>query len=361
MKSIIGKNVTIALYGESHCEAMGILLDGIASGIPIHTDFIQSQLDKRKPKGKISTQRREADDFKITSGVFNGYSTGTPIHIEIENKAQRSQDYHPELPRPSHADYVAHMKYRGFEDYRGGGHFSGRLTAPIVAAGAIAIDILKNKGIYIGTHIAQCQDIKDRPFDDYEKDIECCNALDFAVLDEKSRQEMIQHIEKTAIDHDSVGGILESCVLNLPAGIGEPFFHSIESHLSQYLFSIPAVKGIEFGLGFDFVHYKGSEVNDEWKIENDKIITTSNNNGGINGGISNGMPILIKTIIKPTPSIFKTQNTINLQTMKNDQLTLSGRHDPAIFHRARVVVDSMIALALLDLICEGHSAEWMRP
>lgn len=360
MKSIIGKNVTVALYGESHCEAMGIVIDGLASGIKLNTDFMQAQLDKRKPKGKISTQRREADDFKITSGVFNGYTTGTPVHIEIENKAQRSQDYHPELPRPSHADYVAHIKYNGYEDYRGGGHFSGRLTAPLVAAGAIAIDILKSKGIIIGTHILQCQEIKDRKFNDYAKDIEICNALDFAVLDEEIRKKMIERIEQSAADHDSVGGILESCVLNMPAGIGEPFFHSIESQLSRYLFSIPAVKGVEFGLGFDFVRYRGSEVNDEWHIENKKITTMTNHNGGVNGGITNGMPILVKSVIKPTASIFKTQNTVNLNTMENDKLTLTGRHDPAIFHRARVVVDSMIALALLDLCIEQYGMEWMR-
>ena len=360
MKSVIGKNITIALYGESHCDAIGIIIDGLCAGIRINTKFMQAQLDKRKPKGKISTQRREADDFKITSGVFNGYTTGTPIHLQIENKNQRSRDYQPQLPRPSHADYVAHIKYNGYEDYRGGGHFSGRLTAPLTAAGAIALDILKSKGIIIGTHIAQCQEIKDREFKDYVKDIENCNALDFAVLDEAVQKKMIERIEQTAIDHDSVGGILESCVLNMPIGVGEPFFHSVESQLSQYLFSIPAVKGIEFGLGFDFVNYKGSEANDEWQIKDGKISTLTNNNGGINGGITNGMPILVKTVIKPTASIFKTQHTVNLNTMENDRLTLTGRHDPAIFHRARVVVDSMIALALLDLCVEKYGMEWMR-
>lgn len=360
MKSVIGKNVTIALYGESHSEAIGIVIDGLASGIPVDTSFIQQQLDKRKPKGKISTQRKEADDFKITSGVFNGFTTGTPIHITIENKSQRSSDYHPEFPRPSHADYVAHVKYNGFEDYRGGGHFSGRLTASLVAAGAIAISILKAKGILIGTHIKQCQNHKDRDFIDYEKDIECCNSQDFSMLDENVKKELISYIETVALDKDSVGGILESCVLNLPVGIGEPFFHSIESQLSSYLFSIPAVKGIEFGCGFDFVNHLGSEVNDEFQIDNNKIMTTSNYNGGINGGISNGMPLLLKLVIKPTASIFKTQNTVNLETMENAKLTIQGRHDPAIFHRARVVVDSMIALCLLDLCVEKYGTDWMR-
>ena len=358
MKSVIGKNLTISLYGESHGKAIGVVIDGLPAGICIDTSFMQAQLDKRKPKGKISTQRKEDDDFIITSGVFNNHTTGTPIHIMIENKAHRSSDYHPELPRPSHADYVAHVKYKGYEDYRGGGHFSGRLTAPIVAAGSIAIDILKRKGILIGTHIKKCQHLEDRNFNDYEEDIVICNNKYFAVLDEKIEKEMIEHIENIGANHDSVGGILESCILNMPIGIGEPYFHSLESQLSSYLFSIGAVKGIEFGLGFDFVNHLGSEVNDELIIVDEKIQTKTNYNGGINGGISNGMPILIKTVIKPTPSIFKTQNTVNLNTMENDSLTLTGRHDPAIFHRARIVVDSMIALCNLDLCIEKYGEDF---
>lgn len=358
MKSVIGKNITISLYGESHGKAIGVVINGLPGGIQIDAHFMQSQLDKRKPKGKISTQRKEEDDFVITSGVFNGYTTGTPLHIMIENNNQRSQDYHPELPRPSHADYVAHVKYKGYEDYRGGGHFSGRLTAPIVAAGSIAIDILKRKDILIGTHIKKCQHIEDRDFNDYEDDILLCNNKYFACLDETVEKEMIAHIESIGASHDSVGGVLESCVYNLPIGIGEPYFHSIESVLSQYLFSIGGVKGIEFGLGFDFANHLGSEVNDELQMMAGKVVTTTNNNGGINGGISNGMPLILRTVIKPTPSIFKTQNTINLDTMENDTLTLTGRHDPAIFHRARIVIDSMIALALLDLCIQKYGEDF---
>lgn len=359
MKSVIGKNITISLYGESHGKSIGIVVDGLPGGIPIDTDFMQAQLDKRKPKGKISTQRKEEDDFVITSGVFNGYTTGTPIHIMIENKNQRSSDYHPELPRPSHADYVAHVKYHGHEDYRGGGHFSGRLTAPLVAAGSIAIDILRRKGILIGTHIKKCQHLEDRDFIDYEQDIRLCNEKYFSVLDESKEQEMMAYIEKVGADHDSVGGILESCILHMPIGVGEPYFHSIESQLSSYLFSIGAVKGIEFGCGFDFVNHFGSEVNDEFEIKEEEIITTTNHNGGINGGITNGMPILLRLVIKPTASIFKPQHTVNLDTMNNDTLTLTGRHDPAIFHRARIVVDSMIALCLLDLLVEKYGDDWL--
>lgn len=360
MNSMIGKNISISLYGESHGSAIGVVIDGLASGIPLDLDFIQSQLDKRKPKGTISTQRKEADDFKITSGYFNGFTTGTPLHITIENHSQISRDYSFEYPRPSHADYVAHMKYAGYEDYRGGGHFSGRLTAPLVAAGAIALSILKSKNIYLGTHIKQCQDLKDRDFNDYLKDIHSCNEQYFAVLDNTVKEEMIAHIENIAKDGDSVGGILESCILNMPVGVGEPFFHSIESQLSAYLFSIPAVKGIEFGSGFDFVHHKGSEMNDELTINDNKITTIHNHNGGINGGISNGMPIILRLVIKPTASIFKPQKTVNLNTMTNETFTIQGRHDPAIFHRARVVVDSMIALCLLDLCVQKYGTDWMR-
>lgn len=359
MKSIIGKNVTISLYGESHGRAMGIIMDGLPAGLKVNQAFISSQLEKRKPKGKISTQRHEDDEFIITSGVFHNQTTGAPLHIMIENKNQKSKDYHPELPRPSHADYVAHVKYKGYEDYRGGGHFSGRLTAPIVAAGAIALDILKNKGIIVGTHIKKCQHIEDRDFMDYDRDLDICNQKDFAVLEDTCEFEMKEFIEKTAQMKDSVGGILESCILHLPIGIGEPFFHSLESTLSSYLFSIPAVKGIEFGLGFEFVNYYGSEVNDEFEILEENIQTSTNHNGGINGGISNGMPVLIRLVIKPTPSIFKPQQTINLTTKQCETLILTGRHDPAIFHRARVVVDSMIALALLDLIVEAFGGEWL--
>lgn len=358
MKNSIGKNITLTLYGESHSESMGVVLDGLASGIKIDLGFISKQLEKRKPKGKISTQRHEEDDFHITSGFFNGYTTGTPLHISIENQKQHSKDYTPELLRPSHADYTAYLKYGGYQDYRGGGHFSGRLTAPLVAGGAIAIQILKNKGIEIGTHIKQCQTIKDRNFNDYEKDLKLCDS-DFACLDDDKKQEMIACIEKAACNLDSVGGILESVILNVPGGVGEPFFHSLESRLSAYLFSIPAVKGVEFGLGFDFVNYHGSQVNDELQIKEGHITTTTNHNAGINGGISNGEPILLRCVIKPTASIFQPQNTVNYQTKENTVLELQGRHDPAIFHRARVVVDSMIALCVLDLCVEQFGIGWM--
>lgn len=359
MKSVIGKNITLALYGESHGEAIGIVLDGLPAGIKIKKDFIAQQLDKRKPKGKISTMRRETDDFEITSGVFNGFSTGTPIHITIKNTACISKDYNQFLPRPSHADYAAHIKYSGFQDYRGGGHFSGRLTAPIVAAGAIALDILKSKGIIIGTHIKKCQDIMDRDFADYAKDIEVCNSKYFAVLSQSTEEKMLSHIEKIAEQGDSVGGVLETCVLGIPAGVGEPYFNSVESVLSQYLFSIGGIKGIEFGKGFEISDCLGSQATDEFCMQNGKVATKSNNNGGINGGITNGMPLIFRLAVKPTPSIFKEQSTVNLETGKDAKICLSGRHDPAIFHRIRVVADSMTALALLDLLVQHFGERWL--
>lgn len=359
MKSVIGKNITLALYGESHGEAIGVVVDGMPAGIKIDTDFISAQLDKRKPKGKISTQRHEADQFKITSGVFNGFSTGTPIHITIENTTQRSGDYQPQFPRPSHADYAAHIKYGGFEDYRGGGHFSGRITAPLVAAGAIAISVLESKGITIGTHIKKCQHITDRDFENYAQDIAICNSKYFATLDEETAAAMQQHIENVGADCDSVGGVLETCVLGLPAGVGEPYFNSLESVLSHYLFSIGGIKGIEFGKGFGFADCLGSNANDGFETDGKNVYTTVNSNGGINGGISNGMPVVFRTAVKPTPSIFKPQKTVNLETMENVQLEIKGRHDPAIFHRARVVQDSLTALALMDLLAQRYGERWL--
>ena len=359
MKSTIGKNITLSLYGESHGESIGIVIDGLEAGITLDLEDIQKQLDMRRAKGKISTQRHEEDCFHITSGFFNGKTTGTPLHIQIMNKEQRSRDYTPELLRPSHADYTAYVKYHGCQDYRGGGHFSGRITAPIVAVGAIARQILAKKGIMLGTHIKQCKDLHDREFNQYTDDLNLVNSLDFAVLDETIRSQMVALIEATAMNKDSVGGILETAVINLPAGIGEPFFHSVESELSSYLFSIPAVKGVEFGLGFDFVHYNGSEANDAWILENGTIKAKTNHNGGINGGITNGMPLTFKTIIKPTPSIYQPQATVNIKTMEETELTLTGRHDPAIFHRARIVVDAMTALCLLDLCIEAFGPQFM--
>lgn len=365
MQSSIGNSIKLSLFGESHGEAIGVVIDGLAPGIPLDLKFIQSQLDLRKPKGKISTQRHEADDFKIVSGFFNGYTTGTPLCILIENTSQQSKDYEKtkDMLRPSHADYTAYEKYLGYQDYRGGGHFSGRITAPLVAAGAIFIQILKNKNIVIGTHIKQCKDEYDVQFcedeNEMRKQIEKLNHSYIPCIDDNAKDNMVKLMEKAAENKDSVGGILETVVVGMPAGIGEPYFHSIESTLSHLMFSIPAIKGVEFGLGFEFANKFGSEANDPFIYDN-KIRTKTNNNAGINGGITNGMPIVMKCVVKPTPSIFKTQESVNYKTKENIEFNIEGRHDPAIIHRARVVVDSMTAFGLVDLIVSRYGYLWMR-
>lgn len=361
MKNTFGQSVALTIFGESHGAAVGAVIDGLAPGLSVNENFIKSQLDLRRPYGKISTPRVEEDEFEILSGVYNGKTTGTPLCIIIRNKNTKSKDY-SELenkPRPSHADYTGDIKYRGFEDPRGGGHFSGRITAAIVAAGAIVIDALKNKGIIIGTHIKSCGDISDRDFSDIEKDIKILGNEKFAVLDGNAAEKMIEKIEKAAEETDSVGGILETAISGLPAGVGEPWFDSFESVLAKGLFAIPAVKGVEFGLGFDFANTTGSRSNDPFIIKNGKIETETNNNGGINGGITNGMPVIFRTVIKPTPSIFREQKTVNIKTGEETTLTLTGRHDPAIFHRARVVVDSIAAFTAADLLALRYGTDFL--
>ncbi len=350
MKNTFGNSVTITLFGESHGEYIGAVVDGLKSGIAVDREFIAHQLTLRRPSGQISTSRVEADEFIICSGVFEGKTTGTPLTILIPNTNTKSDDYSRNYARPSHADYTAFVKYGGFEDYRGGGHFSGRLTSPIVAAGAIAISTLKEKGIDIATHISKCAGISDRSFEDYKADIRYLNNTAFAVLDKQAGEKMICAIEAAKKDGDSVGGVLETVVTGMPAGIGEPWFDTVEGMLSHALFSIPGVKGVEFGKGFDISDMRGSDANDSLYSENGKILTKTNNSGGINGGITNGMPIIVRCAVKPTPTIFKPQNTVDLQTGENVLTQPRGRHDPCIVHRARVVADSVVALTLLDLL-----------
>jgi len=362
MKNTFGNSLSVTLFGESHGEMIGAVLDGIAPGIAIDEAYIAHRLFLRRPVGKISTARRESDPFHIVSGVFNGKTTGTPLTILIPNENTNSKDYSAtrSLARPGHADYTAFCKYHGNEDYRGGGHFSGRITAPLVAVGAILQSALKEKGILIGTHISRCAKIDDRAFANYSADIAFLENRSFATLDENAEQKMIQAIENAAKDGDSVGGFLETAVIGMPAGVGEPWFDSIESTLSHALFSIPAVKGVEFGSGFAFADMMGSVANDPFTIENGKIVTQTNNNGGINGGITNGMPILFRTVIKPTPSIFKEQNTVNFMENESTVLSLKGRHDPAIVHRARAVQDAVTAIALADALVLRFGTDFLK-
>lgn len=361
MKNTFGNNVSITLFGESHGVAIGAIIDGLPAGVKVDEKFISHQLDLRRPVGKISTPRHEADKFNIVSGVFNGKTTGTPICVLIQNENTKLGDYSKKYgkARPGHADYTAFVKYNGAEDYRGGGHFSGRVTAGLVAVGAIAVDLLKNKGIYIGTHIESCAGVEDISFTDYEKDITYLSNVQFPVLSDEAKNSMISAIEKAAEEGDSVGGILETVVTGVPAGVGEPWFDSVESVISHALFSIPSIKGVEFGVGFECANMRGSQMNDQFQIDNAVITTKTNNNGGINGGIANGMPLVFKCAVKPTPSISKEQDTVDFISGENVTLSVSGRHDPCIVHRARVVVDSVVAIALCDLLSQKFGTDWL--
>ncbi len=361
MKNTFGNNVSVTLFGESHGVAVGAVVDGLPAGVKVNEDFIIHQLDLRRPFGKISTPRHETDKFNVVSGVFNGKTTGTPICIMIPNENTKSGDYSQNYgkARPGHADYTAFVKYNGSEDYRGGGHFSGRITAGLVAAGAIAVDLLKNKGILIGTHIKKCAGVTDDAFSDYDENIKFLSEAQFPVLNEDAKTEMISAIEKAAEEGDSVGGILETVVTGVPAGVGEPWFDSLESLISHGLFSIPAIKGVEFGAGFSCADMCGSKMNDQFQYENGVVTTKTNNNGGINGGISNGMPIVFRCAVKPTPSISKEQNTIDFLNGEEVSLSVSGRHDPCIVHRARVVVDSIVAITLCDLLSQKFGTDWL--
>ena len=362
MKNTFGQSVSVTLFGESHGAEIGVVIDGLAPGIDVDYDFIASQLEFRRPYGRISTSRCEEDIFRIVSGVFEGKTTGTPVCILIPNNDTRSRDYSESrfLARPGHADYTSNCKYHGYEDYRGGGHFSGRITAPLVAAGAIAISALSEKGILIGTHIRECAGICDRDFDDLFNDIALLSKKRFAVLSDEKAGLMENAIADAASDGDSVGGILETAVIGMPPGVGEPWFDSVESTLSHILFSIPGIKGVQFGAGFDFAKKRGSEANDSFYTENGIIKTVTNNNGGINGGITNGMPIVFSCVVKPTPTIYKTQKTIDFNSNENAEITAKGRHDPAIIHRARVVADSVTALALCDILALRYGTDWLK-
>ena len=361
MKNTIGTSVALTVFGESHGKGVGVVLDGLAPGIEVNEDFMRKQLDLRRPFGDISTARHEEDSFEILSGVFEGKTTGTPICILIRNEDTKSADY-GEMRfkmRPGHADFTANEKYHGFEDYRGGGHFSGRVTAGIVAAGAILISALNKKGINIGTHISRLAGVSDDNFNNLSNDINFLNNTQFAVLNESKAELMKEKIINAKHNGDSVGGVLETAVMGLPSGLGEPWFDSVESLISHAVFSIPAVKGVEFGLGFSASDMSGSEVNDAFVAENGKIITKTNNNGGINGGITNGMPVIFKTAVKPTPTIAKTQETVNIKTLENTEISGKGRHDPCIVHRARVVIDSVAALVVCDLLAQRFGTDWM--
>ncbi len=347
-----GNKIKVTIFGESHGDGIGVVLDGIPSGLELDMDFVSREMMRRAPgNNNLSTPRKEADIPEIISGVFDGHTCGTPICAVIKNTNTRSKDYTPELLRPGHADFTGYMKYGAAHDFRGGGHFSGRITAGLVFAGAIAKLVLKTQGIEIGSHIKTIHGISENAFTDINSDL--LNELsgkDFPVLDDIVGEKMKAEILSAAANKDSVGGIIECAAIGLNPGFGSPFFASLESRISSLVFSIPAVKGIEFGSGFDFANMYGSEANDPFETDGKFIYTTSNHNGGINGGISNGMPIVFSVAIKPTPSIAKPQKTVDMAKMENSSIEIKGRHDPCIVQRAAVVVESAAALAIIDNI-----------
>ncbi len=369
MKNTFGNNITITLFGESHGPYIGAILDGMAPGISVDENFIRMKLEQRSPRINISTPRKEKDNFQIISGVYKGKTTGTPITIIIPNEDIDSSSYtkNSKIPRPGHADYSAECKYHGFQDFRGGGHFSGRLTAALVAVGAICIKALELKEIHIGTHIFKCGEYSDREFsNDYKNnqalfdDIKFSNENSFPVLDADVKEKMLSLISSVEKKDDSIGGILETAVIGIPSGIGEPWFDTAEGMLSHAMFSIPAIKGINFGSGFNFASFLGSESNDSPYIYENKITHKTNHNGGVIGGITNGMPLIFKCVVKPTPSIKKIQKTINLETMENTTISITGRHDAAIIARIKEVINSMTAITICDLLCTHFGTDWLR-
>ena len=350
MSSTWGTNIELSIFGESHGQAIGIVIGHLPAGIKLDMEDIQKNMKRRAPgQNKMSTPRKETDEVHIMSGVLDGITTGAPLCAMIYNSNQHSKDYSllKECMRPGHSDYPAYIKYKGFHDVRGGGHFSGRLTAPIVFAGSIARQILRQKGIVIGAHI---QTDKRFPIHMSHEEMDDLLKQQYPTLNKDIFEKMQTEIEKARMNQDSVGGTIECMVLNVPAGLGNPFFDSIESHLSSLLFSIPAVKSVSFGLGEDITKLYGHQSNDCYYFDEGQVKTKTNHNGGIIGGISNGMPIVLTVGIKPTPSISQTQETINVKTQENVELNITGRHDPCIVPRAVVVVESMVALGILDMM-----------
>ncbi len=369
MKNTFGSNLSLTIFGESHGRAIGAVLDGMAAGVPVDEEFLALCMDKRRARGDgLSTPRVEADEIQFLSGVLNGRTTGTAIALMIENQNTRSGDYAKtaDLLRPGHADYTAYAKYHGFQDARGGGHFSGRITAALVAGGGIVLESLKRAGIEIVTHIGRCAGVADTPFalnDPAALAAQAETLLNqsggFALLDADAEEPMKNAIRAAGSEGDSVGGILETAILGLPAGVGEPYFDSVESEIAHMAFSIPAVKGIEFGAGFGFADQKGSEANDPFRMKGSKVVTATNHNAGLNGGISNGMPVVFRTVVKPTPSIYKQQDTVDYIAKQNAELSIQGRHDPCIVPRAAIVQTCAAALAVGDLLTAKYGMAWM--
>ena len=356
MSSVIGDKIKLSIFGESHGEAIGCVIDGLPAGIKIDMNAVYKDMQRRAPgKDKTATPRLEKDVPHILSGMLDNVTTGAPLAMVIENTNTKSGDYSNlmTVPRPGHSDYPAYVKYGGNNDIRGGGHFSGRLTAPLVFAGSVAKQILSQMGVTIGAHIKQIGSVCDAVSDLNKTDkslLDTLSSSTFSLIDETREQAMRDEIEKARLSLDSVGGIIECFAVGLPVGLGGNMFDTVEGKLASILFGVPAVKGVEFGIGFGFADKRASEVNDQYEIKNGSVATLSNNNGGVLGGMTDGAPLSVSVAIKPTPSIAKKQKSVNLLTMENAELEIHGRHDPCIVVRAVPVIECAVALGLLDLM-----------
>lgn len=336
------------IFGESHGPAIGVVLEGVPAGLELDLERVQWELDRRRPgKDPTATARKEADRVEVLSGLFEGKTTGAPLAMVIYNTDQHSKDYESirYTPRPSHGDYAGFIKSRGTQDYRGGGHFSGRLTAPLTAAGAVAKQVLERKGVWVGAHISSIYGICDSPLGELDEMKDVANKP-FPVLNDAKGEEMRQAILEAKEQQDSVGGAIECAVWGLPAGLGAPDFGcNVEGIFAQHLFAVPAVKGVDFGAGAAFSLMRGSEANDPFAVENGKVVTTTNHAGGVNGGITNGMPVVFEATIRPTPSISLPQQSVDLRTGEETEIEIHGRHDPCIVPRAVPVIEAAAALA----------------
>ena len=341
------------IFGESHGPAIGVVLEGVPAGLALDLEALRAEMARRAPgQDPTATARKEADEVHIISGFFEGKTTGAPLTMVIQNTDQHSGDYDSLrfTPRPSHGDYAGFMASKGHQDHRGGGHFSGRLTAPLVAAGAVAKQILAQKGIWIGAHISNLYGVTDAALNDVE-DLKAMADNPFPVLDPAKGEEMRNAILEAKADGDSVGGAIECAVVGLPAGLGAPDFgRNVEGIFSQYLFAVPAVKAVAFGAGVAFAYMRGTEANDPFEVQEGKVVTRTNNAGGINGGITNGMPVVFEVTMRPTPSIALPQESVDLRTGEEVEIEIKGRHDPCIIPRAVPVIEAAAALAACEVL-----------
>ena len=363
MSSTYGENLKLSIFGQSHGVAIGMTLDGIPAGLPVDTDALQVFLNRRAPgQNDWSTPRKEADRPEFLSGILDGFTCGAPIAAAIYNKNTRSGDYAnlKDCPRPGHADLTAQIKYGGFQDAAGGGHFSGRLTAPLCIAGGLCKQWLEGMGIQVFAHIAAVAGISDTPFDPLAPGRNSIRP-EFPVIDSDAGAQMRAAISAARSDGDSVGGVVECAVTGLPAGLGEPMFGGVESRIAQIVYGVPAVKGVEFGAGFAAAGLRGSQNNDDYVISGGHIRTATNNAGGILGGITTGMPLIFRAALKPTPSISRPQQSVNLSTGEAQELTVKGRHDPCIVPRAVPVIEAAAAIAIFDMILGNTQTDRRTP